>query len=125
MLEYGYVIEGIGGVTLWHTVHAYLKQVAALKGVLPGMDETDGLINVAAGDIGQETQTAGVDTDHGDGLVAYTGSCAQERTVTTDAYHGIGLKVVIGYKAVIGNFQTHGACQEFQITALHGNGIAQ
>ena len=40
MLEYCYVIEGIGGVTLGQTVHAYLKQVAAFQRVLPGVDET-------------------------------------------------------------------------------------
>ena len=94
MFQYGDVIQGIGGVACGQTFHTDLKQVALLERVVTVVDAGYGIGDAVCGDIGQETQTAGVDTYHWYALAAHTGGSAEERAVTTNAYYGIGRKII-------------------------------
>ena len=65
------------------------------------MDAGNGIGNAVGGDVGQEAQTAGVDTNHRDAFAAHTGSGAQESTIASYAYNCIGSKVIIPNDVVI------------------------
>lgn len=125
MLENGYVVEGIGSVALGQTFHAYLQQVALLKRVVTTMYAGYGIGNAVSGDIGQESQAAGVDSNHGDALAAYAGSGTQECAVASYADDCIGRKVSAVKEGVIGNIQAHLAGQKLVVGAVHGNLVTE
>ena len=84
-----------------------------------------GIGNAVGGDIGQETQTAGVDAHHGDAFAANPGRGAQESAVAAYADDCIGRKTGAFKEGVIGNIKAHLTGQELIVGTVYSYAVTQ
>ena len=93
-LEDGYLVEGIGTTHQVAVVARQLEHTALFYFIMVVVDVVEGGLHFFGGDVGQETEAAGVNTQNGESLGAYAAGCLEERTVAAQADDKVGLETV-------------------------------
>ena len=110
-LEHGHLIQRKGISLGLSVVVSQLEHTAVFYLIVPGIDLLDGRRELRRRNVGEETQTASVDSDDGNLLGTYAAGSLQKRAVAAHGDGDVGFETVVvqhlrscrnGYLQVVG-----------------------